>query len=54
MISLSWFCKWRKEKKKGAKCEINKIIGYTSTVIIYIYMHGYYSKCINIHNFRRD
>ena len=26
----------RERKKKGAKREINKIIGYTSTVIVYI------------------
>ena len=36
--SLSWFCRWRREreKKKGAKCEINKIIGYTTTITVYI------------------
>ena len=32
---MSWFCKWRREKN-GAKWEINKIIGYTATVTVYI------------------
>ena len=38
--------------KKSAKHEINKIMVYTS----YnngAYMHGYCSKCVNIHSFRR-
>ena len=34
--SLSWFCRWIRERKKGVKCEINKIIGYTTTVAVYI------------------
>ena len=34
--SMSWFCRWRRERKKGAKWEINKIIGYTATVTVYI------------------
>ena len=34
--SLSLFCRWRKDRKKGAKWEINKIIGYTATVTVYI------------------
>ena len=34
--SLSWFCIWRRERKKRAKWEINKIIWYTATVIMYI------------------
>ena len=42
----------RKERKKGAKCEINKIMVYTS-YSNRAYMHGYYSKCVNIHSFRR-
>ena len=29
-------CRWRRERKKGAKCEINKIIVYTAIVIVYI------------------
>ena len=33
--SLSLFCRWRKDRKKGAKWEINKIIGYTVTIIVY-------------------
>ena len=37
--SLSWFCKWRRKRereKKKTKCEINKIIVYTATLIVYI------------------
>ena len=34
--SLSLFCRWRREIKKRAKWEINKIIGYTPIVILYI------------------
>ena len=34
--SMSWFCKWRREKN-GAKWEINKIIGYTAIVTVYIH-----------------
>ena len=34
--SLSLFCRWRKDRKKGAKWEINKIIEYTATVTMYI------------------
>ena len=29
-------CRWRREREKGAKCEINKIIVYTAIVIVYI------------------
>ena len=39
-------------EKKGAKCEINKIMVYTS-YCNHAYMHGYCSKCVNIHNFRK-
>ena len=34
---MSWFCRRRRERKKEAKWEINKIIGYTATVTVYIY-----------------
>ena len=33
---MSWFCRRRRERKKEAKWEINKIIGYTATVTVYI------------------
>ena len=36
--SMSWFCRWRRERKKEAKWEINKITGYSATVIVYICM----------------
>ena len=29
-------CRWRRERKKGATCEINKIIVYTAIIIVYI------------------
>ena len=32
----SSFCTEKRERKKGAKCEINKIIVYTVTVTMYI------------------
>ena len=35
---LSWFCRWRREReKKGAKCEINKILVCKTTVTMHIY-----------------
>ena len=44
-----WFCRWRGERKKGAKLEITKIMykSYNNWVCI----HGYYSSCIFMHNF---
>ena len=36
--SMSWFCRWRRERKKEAKWEINKITGYSATVTVYICM----------------
>ena len=41
----------KRERKKGAKRKINKITVYTS-YNNRAYMRGYYSKCVNIHNFR--
>ena len=35
-LRLSSFC-MEKREKKNAKCEINKIIVYTTTVTVYIY-----------------
>ena len=34
--SLSWFCRWRRKRERKAKCEINKIIVYTATLIVSI------------------
>ena len=33
---LSWICRWRREGKKGAKCEINKILVCKAKVIVHI------------------
>ena len=35
---MRWFCRWRRERKKGAKCEINKILVCKTTVIMHICM----------------
>ena len=35
---MRWFCKWRRKKKKWAKCEINKILVCKATVIVHICM----------------
>ena len=42
----------KRERKKGAKREINKITVYTS-YSNRAYMRGYYNKCVNMHIFRR-
>ena len=51
---VSMFCT-KKREKKGAKREINKIMVYTSySNHAYLHaLHGYYSKCVNIHSFRK-
>ena len=48
---VSLFCT-KKRGKKGAKREINKIMGYTS-YSNRAYMHSYCNKCVNMHSFRR-
>ena len=53
---VNLFCT-KKREKKGAKCEINKIIVYTSynnrAYSNRAYMHDYCNKCVNMHSFRR-
>ena len=47
---VSLFCT-KKERKKGTKREINKIMVYIS-YSNHAYMHSYCSKYVNIHSFR--
>ena len=49
---VSLFCTKNRERKKGTKREINKIMVYTSYGNR-AYIHSYCSKCINIYSFRR-
>lgn len=41
--------RWRKNRGERKKYKINDMHSYSTRV----YLHGYYSNCVNLHNFRQ-